>query len=654
MSAPLVWLPLDRDYRNLGTMPIELNTYGSDITFTGGKLGKAATYPDGTTSCLYMDGLKQVKNFTWCCWFKAAATTMSGANRYLMSEARWGTPGVNLYVSADATTITSWVGTQTETATIQPGQWYHVSLVVGDGKVCLYLNGEQVSTGTFTQLDYSDSGDTFAIGKMSVSATSSSTNFDLCGQICDVRIYGQALSVAEIKEVCQALYIHYKLDENAKGDLTYVKDSSGFENNGTALGTLALSTDSMRYGMSTSFDGSSSGVLIGNRSLINIINGQYTVAFWVKSNGENAGRIVYFGSYTSAVNVNFEKNTSNQLRLYWNASPDLVIANPKILDGSWTHIAFARSSTTNTKVFVNGELVTTLTTAMNVLTASEVNWRVGRDSRTGTTVYKGLMSDFRLYATALSDADIKTLYNVGLSIDKNSGYHAHEYIEDNGQSVTKRLQLLSCGLSEFDELAPLRYDPNTYIEPDGSAWVRIFHHNNPASGSNMFSNTSSFATAAYVNQNAWFNVAVCNQVNAWELMIKQKPTSSGTESKYRWIQTKNPMTAAFADVGYASITRVLTDGYSSGYVDASNNYGGLYKLNSNTYLSANNTRSGSWWSATGSWTQYSGGIPGYAGQIVSSGYLDLYLRIDNITSAKPTVAKMSKSGLCIGREFIER
>jgi hypothetical protein len=40
-----------------------------------------------------------------------------------------------------------------------------------------------------------------------------------------------------------------------------------------------------------------------------------------------------------------------------------------------------------------------------------------------------------------------------------------------------------------------------------------------------------------------------------------------------------------------------------------------------------------WWCACGSWTDYGGGIPGF-GNKVTTGYLDLYIRISDIEELK--------------------
>lgn len=189
-------------------------------------------------------------------------------------------------------------------------------------------------------------------------------------------------------------------------------------------------------------------------------------------------------------------------------------------------------------------------------------------------------------------------------------------------------------LSTISETFVCPLDTTFYVEPDGSVWIRIVHHNNPAS--NKFSSTDSFDTFVYTDSNRWFYASLCNKItnNIYEFMIKQSATSGGTESKYRWIQTKNPFNASYADVAVANVTRITTDGYST-----YGNYGGIYKENSRSYFVTNNGTSGNWWGAIGCWTDYSTSIPGYAQTAISTGYIDLYLRVDNQINSIPSLFK---------------
>lgn len=172
-----------------------------------------------------------------------------------------------------------------------------------------------------------------------------------------------------------------------------------------------------------------------------------------------------------------------------------------------------------------------------------------------------------------------------------------------------------------------KYDEKFYIESDGSVWIRLFHHNNPTD--NKFSSTDTFTSSVYKNSNMWFNMSICNLITGtWEIIFEQKETSTSSLQRFRWKQSYNPMTATFDQTKPANVTFV-----TSGYNTPSSSYGGMYKSASSTYLNCNNSTNGNWFGAVGSWTTWNNGIPGYNGVAITSGYLNIYLRVDNIIKA---------------------
>lgn len=193
-----------------------------------------------------------------------------------------------------------------------------------------------------------------------------------------------------------------------------------------------------------------------------------------------------------------------------------------------------------------------------------------------------------------------------------------------GVSITKE-GLINAG--GFSEIPYNPYDPTIYTEPDGSAWIRIVHHNNPAG--ELFSSTDNFNDFVYKDTNRWFFASLCdrNINDKWEFMVKQKYSSISSEEKYRWVQFVNPFIATWNDVKAANVEKNTTSGYN---VNTSS--GGIYKHNTNTYFVIANASSGNWYGALGCWTAYQGGIPGFPNTTVTSGYMDLYYRIGNTAS----------------------
>lgn len=206
-----------------------------------------------------------------------------------------------------------------------------------------------------------------------------------------------------------------------------------------------------------------------------------------------------------------------------------------------------------------------------------------------------------------------------------------------------------------------QFDTKTYVEPDGSSWIRIFHHNAPKDNG-LFEATDTFTKGVYKDENRWFNVSLCNYLSEnWELMVKQKMTSADNEEKFRWVQTANPMTATYDDVygeGKIDINK------SSEYVDFTYTYGttnilfgGIFQKSGSTYLRSASVKEGNWFGAIGCYTVYQEGIPTFwrtspigAGlNSVTTGYMDLYLRVDNITTPN---FRINKGGV-MATDFIE-
>lgn len=182
---------------------------------------------------------------------------------------------------------------------------------------------------------------------------------------------------------------------------------------------------------------------------------------------------------------------------------------------------------------------------------------------------------------------------------------------------------------------------NEYIiEPDGSIWEHVFHHNNPSI--NLFSSTDDFANGVYLNSNLWFNFNVCNELTSWEFIFKQKLTENGVTTKYRWIQNKNPFLAVYNDVKPVDVTRITTTGYTNG------TFGGFFKNNSKTYFAIADTTSSNWFGATGSWTAFNNGTPGYPKTTITTGCMDAYVRIDSLIKAK-----IYKNDIIVSNNFYE-
>lgn len=427
-----VWLPLTKDLTQHGLSGVEVTNNGAVIS-NDGKLGKCYQF-DGSNDYITIPITATetlIENFSFAFWvnfisFNTSYQTVVAATGSSASWAqeifcfqRSGTSSNFLFELSNGSSSTT---TSCLIGPLEINTWYHFVCTYDTGKMSVYQNGELVKTFTTTIKPNFNVIQNFQLGRSHTGYYNSNMKLN------DFRLYNHCLSQKEIKELAKGLILHYKLDDLAEEYDNIIFDSSGYENNGTLISAPTLSTDSARYSKSISFDGADDGILIQNLQLSDIINSEVTYSFWIKPNGETGKRSVFFGSY-SGISWSIEKTTGNLLRLYWNGSPDETTTGATIADNIWQHICITKKGTNDVKVYINGEQKWTSTVAHNALTFP-TTYRIGRDTRSGdNTPYKGLISDFRIYATALSAEDVIELYHTTASIDKQGNVYAGELKE---------------------------------------------------------------------------------------------------------------------------------------------------------------------------------------------------------------------------------
>ena len=296
--------------------------------------------------------------------------------------------------------------------------------------------------------------------------------------------------------------------------------------------------------------------------------------------------IKYVSSTTGYLSVNTGNGSSRTFNTYCGTT--LLQAN------KWYHGGFTYDGE-NIRIYVNGVCEKTQAYP-NMLMPSEYLtvfcWSLNGSS--GNEVhanYKliGSINDVRVYDHCLSQKEVKEI--------------------SKALVLNYKFSYLSINNS------------NTIItEPDGSKWAHVVHHNNPGGG--VFASTDDFVGGVYKDANRWFKFYnVVTGLTSFEFMVKQKTTSSASEVKYRWIQNVSPIGATYEQVAPAQVTRITTNGYTNG------TFGGLYVTNSNAHLCIANATKGNWYGAFGSWTAYQSGTPGYPNTVVTTGYMDLYVRV---------------------------
>lgn len=198
-------------------------------------------------------------------------------------------------------------------------------------------------------------------------------------------------------------------------------DTSGYGNNGTRIGTFTWTSDTPKYNVSTVFNGTDNA--IQTPSLPSMISDKnYTIAVWIYKTviGSKGYQTIYGGP--SGFEIEARNGGANETKFVpWNWGKPMASYELN----EWNHCVFVHSDS-DCKIYLNGEYIATGTAkAAN----PSGNYFVGAWNTATQQNFDGLMSDFRIYATALSAKDVKDLYELGATIDTNGVLSTYEFAE---------------------------------------------------------------------------------------------------------------------------------------------------------------------------------------------------------------------------------
>jgi hypothetical protein len=256
------------------------------------------------------------------------------------------------------------------------------------------------------------------------------------GKIDDPRVYNRALSQDEITQLYQqgATTKHAttitapRLDDVNSGLVGHwtfdgkdmpqgqVNDTSGNGNNGS-MRNMATSSAYARgvLGQALTFDKVNDFVDIPAPSVLQGL-AAFTVSLWAKSDSYQSlgGAFSIYDGTTSGtlfLIYPYDPSNGNGTRVYFNSGAVIDQNDGAIADGKWHHFLFVSRSATDHELFVDGVSVAT-STISKTLPATLSHISIGA-WRSGTQLYGGSIDDVRVYGRALSNDEIKQLYQMG-------------------------------------------------------------------------------------------------------------------------------------------------------------------------------------------------------------------------------------------------
>ncbi|MBO7210860.1 MAG: LamG domain-containing protein [Methanobrevibacter sp.] len=315
-------------------------------------------------------------------------------------------------------------------------------------------------------------------------------------------------------------------------------DCSGYNNNGTASGTFNLDTDTPRYSMSSIFSGSNYITATHSMDGTNA-----TISAWVKVNSYPTANSIILADKSTNIALSFYGNNSILSCGDGNNTTRTATGLKDKWDTTkWNHMVVVKKGSTYT-FYLNGVEWTAqggTYGSNNYWTHTPANELLISGRHNGSThehKFTGNVSDVRIYCTALSAEDIKTLYETAGSVTKEGGLIVYEFKEQLNHltKMKKTGVFMAEDFSERSQLSDMKFTTLS----DGSAWARVFYHKTNT-GATLFTSIDEvlYTTSEYKYSRLKFLPFLKGSDGKYEFMLTYPTDDPG---KYnRWKQTNAP------------------------------------------------------------------------------------------------------------------
>ncbi len=404
----------------------------NDGTMTGGLDASTDSVAGQVSTALNMNGTSDyievnqdwdntLSTFTYAVWIKPDNVTdqnlffaLNGNSLYPRASFTAAAGDIKFQLKIGGTTSSATFNTNLVT-----GVWQHVVFTFDNaaGNIYnLYIDGVLFDTNNFPDGTIDGGTSNLLIGR----DTNNNLYFD--GIMDDVRVYNRALTITEINalpghttDITSNLQGHWKFDETS-GTNANDETASGYD--GTLYGNPTWQGTGGKDGGALDFDGTDDEVYLDvvtpNTNLE--IDGDLTVAAWVKTSISNANGAVLFLQDTGSVNNNYNLGlTSGAPYLdHGNGSTgEKFTATGTINDDTWHHVA-AVTDYPNLYIYIDGvpDSGSPHTMTLDIVNVNSAAFKMSTNG--STWAYEGLLDDMRVYNRALTAGDINALPGVSI------------------------------------------------------------------------------------------------------------------------------------------------------------------------------------------------------------------------------------------------
>lgn len=209
-----------------------------------------------------------------------------------------------------------------------------------------------------------------------------------------------------------------------------IYDASGFKLNGTSANAIVPVAGSPRNSVAMKFNGTSDKITLTSPFDSAVKNPQMSFAFWINRNNytDATTRYIYYDYCYIYLYTDYK------LRITWHHDTATATANNTWATGllispeEWHHICITFNDGV-LRTYYDGKLYSS-DNRSSTGQFMGVNRTGGTLGTGGSYYFGGALSDFRVYATALSDDDVMALYNTPTSVgDTGAMITQGEFVE---------------------------------------------------------------------------------------------------------------------------------------------------------------------------------------------------------------------------------
>lgn len=267
-------------------------------------------------------------------------------------------------------------------------------------------------------------------------------------------------------------------------DSTTMYDTSGFGNNAEKINTPIYTSDTALYDSCINFN--QSGYL--KNTSLDLYANKLTICFWVKMPNTIITQHFLFSTHNdwtyNGVGMWRDNSTEKGYYLLIKSNTETTFSRPfiGINADTWTFISISYTGK-QYSVYKNGSLYQTVDYGNDGQVYNPVLY-LGNSLYNGTPsteTDEALMSDFRIYATALTADDIEQLYQSKARIDKNGNVYCNQFIDNDYEEELLTTQKMT--FHQANSQGTITYETNgneviNIITMDNtiSSWKYLFNN----------------------------------------------------------------------------------------------------------------------------------------------------------------------------------